>query len=62
MGVGVSEWQQLEWDQGLQEPCACGPPLERVRVHVSAHITSGHQAGLAGELGKWPGIQGPKRP
>ena len=49
MGVGVSEWQQLEWDQGLQEPCACGPPLERVKVCVSACVTSEHQAGLAKE-------------
>lgn len=28
---------------------------------VLVHITSKHQAGLAGELGKWPGIQGSKK-
>lgn len=36
---------------------SCRPALECMKVHVSAHVTSEHQVGLAGELGKWPGIQ-----
>jgi len=46
-GLGVSEGQQLEWDPQVLVPV--GHCWSVCWCHVSASVTSEHQAGLAKE-------------